>query len=43
VNTSLDAATYDDETRWARLKHDWYVSGRPYRDLSIANEDVRFS
>jgi putative CocE/NonD family hydrolase len=33
VNTSLDAATYDDETRWARLKHDWYVSGRPYRDL----------
>jgi hypothetical protein len=29
----LDDATYSDQQRWDRLNHDWYVSGRPYRDL----------
>jgi len=29
----LDDATYGDAARWKRLDHDWYVSGRPYRDL----------
>jgi putative CocE/NonD family hydrolase len=29
----LDDATYNDSARWNRLTHDWYVSGRPYRDL----------
>jgi uncharacterized protein len=33
ANKTLDNATYNDETRWARLNHDWYLSGRPYRDL----------
>ena len=33
VNKTLDHAIYDDDARWVRLKHDWYVSGRPYRDL----------
>jgi uncharacterized protein len=28
-----DVATYSDRTRWPRLNHDWYVSGRAYRDL----------
>ena len=29
----LDDATYSDGARWKRLDHEWYVSGRPYRDL----------
>jgi putative CocE/NonD family hydrolase len=29
----LDDALYDDTARWQKLEHDWYVSGRPYRDL----------
>jgi putative CocE/NonD family hydrolase len=29
----LDDATYNDSARWNRLNHEWYVSGRPYRDL----------
>ena len=29
----LDDATYNDNARWSRLNHDWYVSGRAYRDL----------
>lgn len=29
----LDDATYGDHARWERLKRNWYVSGRPYRDL----------
>lgn len=29
----LDDATYGDQQRWDKLSHDWYVSGRPYRDL----------
>ncbi len=28
-----DNATYNDFARWRRLDHDWYVSGRAYRDL----------
>ncbi|HKB72003.1 MAG TPA: CocE/NonD family hydrolase [Thermoanaerobaculia bacterium] len=32
-NKTLDNATYSDSTRWEKLNHDWYVSGRPYRDL----------
>lgn len=28
-----DDATYGDRARWRKLDHDWYVSGRPYRDL----------
>lgn len=30
---SDDDATYGDRARWHRLNHDWYVSGRAYRDL----------
>src|SRR5437868_5098266 len=30
---TLDDATYNDGVRWNRLNHDWYVSGRAYRDL----------
>jgi putative CocE/NonD family hydrolase len=29
----LDDATYFDSARWNRMNHDWYVSGRAYRDL----------
>lgn len=29
----LDDALYDDNDRWNKLYHDWYVSGRPYREL----------
>lgn len=32
-NKSLDNATYNDRKRWDKLNHDWYVSGRAYRDL----------
>jgi uncharacterized protein len=32
-NKTLDNETYNDRTRWAKLNHDWYTSGRPYRDL----------
>jgi uncharacterized protein len=32
-NKALDDATYSDRARWNRLNHDWYVSGRAYRDL----------
>lgn len=27
-----DNATYNDRARWQRLDHDWYVSGRAFRD-----------
>jgi putative CocE/NonD family hydrolase len=30
---SADDATYNDRKRWEKLDHDWYVSGRAYRDL----------
>ncbi|HEY3776847.1 MAG TPA: CocE/NonD family hydrolase [Rhizomicrobium sp.] len=30
----LDGAAFEDMARWDRLFHDWYVSGRAYRDLS---------
>lgn len=32
-NKWLDEATYNLNARWNRLNHEWYVSGRPYRDL----------
>ena len=32
-NKLLDDALYGDSIRWDRLNHDWYMSGRPYRDL----------
>jgi putative CocE/NonD family hydrolase len=32
-NKWLDDATYNDRARWNRLNHEWYQSGRPYRDL----------
>ncbi|HEV2179381.1 MAG TPA: CocE/NonD family hydrolase, partial [Gemmatimonadaceae bacterium] len=32
-NRTLDDSTYFDRARWAKLDHDWYASGRPYRDL----------
>lgn len=31
--TALDEATYGDHDRWARLQREWFLSGRPYRDL----------
>src|ERR1700723_2332732 len=30
---SDDDKTYGDYKRWQKLNHDWYVSGRAYRDL----------
>ncbi len=30
---ALDDSTYNDRTRWNRLNHDWYVTGRAYREL----------
>jgi putative CocE/NonD family hydrolase len=30
---ALDDATYYDNERWSRLTHEWYVSGRAYRQL----------
>jgi putative CocE/NonD family hydrolase len=32
-NKSLNDEIYNDRPRWAKLDHDWYTSGRPYRDL----------
>jgi hypothetical protein len=29
----VDDAVYNDSARWKRQDHDWYVSGRAYRDL----------
>jgi predicted acyl esterase len=28
----VDTATYNDRARWQRLDHDWYASGRAFRD-----------
>lgn len=28
-----DNATYYDKARWDRMQREWYVSGKPYRDL----------
>jgi hypothetical protein len=33
ADKTLDNVTYGDKARWARLDHNWYSSGRPYRDL----------
>lgn len=30
---ALDDKVYNDSARWKRLDHDWYASGRAYRDL----------
>jgi len=30
---ALDYGALNDRARWQRLNHDWYVSGRAYRDL----------
>jgi uncharacterized protein len=30
---ALDDSTYNNRARWNKLNHDWYVSGRAYRDL----------
>jgi hypothetical protein len=30
----LNGTAFEDTARWDRLLHDWYVSGRAYRDLS---------
>lgn len=32
-NKTLDDRTYYDSARWDRLRRNWYVSGRAYRDL----------
>lgn len=33
TNKTLNDELYSDRPRWAKLDHDWYSSGRPYRDL----------
>jgi hypothetical protein len=33
TNKALNDQVYYDRRRWAKLDHDWYTSGRPYRDL----------
>jgi hypothetical protein len=33
TNKTLNDEIYDDRARWAKLDHDWYASGRAYRDL----------
>jgi putative CocE/NonD family hydrolase len=33
TNKALNNEVYNDRARWAKLDHDWYASGRPYRDL----------
>jgi putative CocE/NonD family hydrolase len=32
-NRWLDTTTYSDNGRWNRLYREWYLSGRPYREL----------
>lgn len=34
-NRYLDDANYNDQARWNRLTREWYVSGRPYRELPL--------
>ena len=33
TNKTLNNETYNDRARWTKLDHDWYASGRAYRDL----------
>lgn len=33
-NHGLDGEAFEDRDRWNRFFHDWYVSGRAWRDLS---------
>jgi putative CocE/NonD family hydrolase len=33
TNKTLNDEVYYDRPRWAKLDHDWYAGGRPYRDL----------
>jgi putative CocE/NonD family hydrolase len=32
-NKTLDDETYNDRPRWGRLDREWYLNGRPYREL----------
>lgn len=32
-NKTMDFEVNNDNARWERMEHDWYTSGRPYRDL----------
>jgi putative CocE/NonD family hydrolase len=34
TNKTLNDEVYFDRARWAKLDHDWYLSGRAYRDLA---------
>lgn len=34
-NKTLDDATYNDQARWDRMTREWYLSGRPYRELPL--------
>jgi uncharacterized protein len=33
TNKTLYGAAFEDRAHWSRLFHDWYVSGRAYRDI----------
>ena len=32
-NKLLDDAVNADQQRWARMSRDWFLSGRPYREI----------
>lgn len=32
-NRTLDRVTYNDSDRWSSLNENWYLSGRPYKDI----------
>lgn len=34
-NKTLDDATYNDQARWDRMTREWYLTGRPYRELPL--------
>ncbi len=34
-NKTMDHAVNNDYERWNRLEHDWYTSGKPYRELDL--------
>jgi hypothetical protein len=31
----LDGNAFEDSAHWRRIDHDWYLAGRPYRDLDV--------
>lgn len=33
TNKTLNDELYGNSARWSKLNHDWYLSGRPYREL----------